>query len=128
MALLPQDPAAQKKALIGLIPVLLAIAYWFLLHDGYREELVEARSRLEQLESENARARIEAARGGEELERRAAAYERHITRLEQLIPTSEEVAGLLHTISLRAQETGVEIERVTPQGTHAEEHYEKRSY
>ena len=41
MALLPQDPQKQKKLLIGLLPILVAFAYYQFYHTGRSLEVTE---------------------------------------------------------------------------------------
>ena len=40
---------------------------------------------------------------------RTALYERHVTKLEELIPAAEEVAGLLDDISVRARQVDADV-------------------
>lgn len=114
MALLPSDPQKQKKLLLGALPLLLLFAYWQFYHGPRKEEIAALEQRLEQLETKNAAARARAQQGGPELEKKLALYEAHITRLEQLVPKAEEVPQLLHDLTLRAQETGIELARLRP--------------
>jgi type IV pilus assembly protein PilO len=128
MALLPQDPAKQKQLLIGLLPLLLLLAFYYLLHLPRTEEIEQREARLEELETKNNVAAAIAQRGGPELERRLAIYEQHIQRLEQLIPTAEEVPRLLNSVTSRAQAVGVELTAYRPAGDEAGEHYSRRVY
>lgn len=114
MALLPQDPAQQRKLLIGLLPALLLFGYWYLLHGDRTAEVQRLETRLERLEGRNATARAQASRGGPELERQLATYRTHIDRLEELVPSSEEVVRLLNDMTLRAHENRVEVAHISP--------------
>ncbi|HEX7118720.1 MAG TPA: type 4a pilus biogenesis protein PilO [Longimicrobiales bacterium] len=115
MALLPSDPVHQRKLMIGLIPLLALFGYWYFLHGKKKDEIAALETRLENLETKNAAARVRARQGGPELERRLAQYEEHIRRLEELVPQSEEVPELLHSISVEAQENRVDLAKLTPQ-------------
>lgn len=128
MALLPTDPAQQRKLLVGLIPALLAVGYWYFLDGKYQEQIAGLEQRLEQLEATNAAARIQAEEGGPELQRKMAIYEQHMARLEQLIPSSEEVPQLLYTLSLRAQETGVDWGFMRPEAAVPGQFYTRQTY
>lgn len=115
MALLPSDPQAQKKLVIGVVlPLLLVGAYWYFYHGKKADEITRLESRLEQLEAKNAQAQARARQGGPELEKKLALYEEHISQLEKLVPRKEEVPELLHELNMRARETGVELARLRP--------------
>ncbi len=124
---LPDDPAQQKRLLIGLIPLVALFGYWYFLHGDYVQEVDSMRSRLESLEAANSQARMLAPQS-RQLEERLAELERHITRLEQLVPRSEEVSGLLRTINERAEQIGVEVARFTPGDTNRGTYYNRRSF
>lgn len=128
MALLPTDPAQQKRLLIGLIPLVLAFAYYQFMHRERAETIASLESNLEQLERNNATMRALAANGGPELERRLAVYEQHMLRLEELIPRREQVPELLHAMTLRAQTSGVELTRMKPEGEEASPYYTRQTY
>jgi type IV pilus assembly protein PilO len=128
MALLPSDPARQKQLLVAVLPLILALVYWNFVYTPAAEELAGDRTRLEQLEGRNAQARAIATSGGPELERRLALYEQHIARLEQLIPTREEVPELLHAMTLEARQAGVELARMRPEAEVPGAFYNQQSY
>jgi type IV pilus assembly protein PilO len=128
MALLPTDPQQQRKLLLGLAPLLLLFAYYQFMHSGRTERIGEMETHLEALETTNAAARVIAAQGGPELQRRLAIYEEHMNRLEELIPNSEEVAELLHSMGLRAQGAGVELTKMKPEADEPGTYYTRRTY
>lgn len=129
MALLPSNPDDQKKLLIGLVPLLLLFGYWYFLHGGRQEAILEAETRLENLERNNNTARVIASQGSvEDLEQRLALYQEHITRLEQLIPSGEEVPELLEAIASSAQNTDVELALMRPEEDAAGEYYRRVTY
>lgn len=124
---LPDDPAKQRRVLIGLVPFILLGAYWYLLHGDYTHEVEGMATRLERLETRNAQARARAPQS-RELEERLEQFERHIVRLEQLVPRSEEVSQLLNQIHQRAEQVGVEVARFTPGRTEPGAHYNRRVF
>lgn len=128
MALLPTDPQKQKQLLIGLLPLLALFGYWYFYHGDLTAEIDEMASRLESLEASNRQARVIAQRFGPELERELEAYARHMTSIEQLIPSSEEVPRLLHTMTVRAQDTGIEIAFVDPLARENGPYYTMHTY
>jgi type IV pilus assembly protein PilO len=128
MALLPTDPNQQKKLLLALLPLVLAFLYYQFVHGPRTEQIEELEARLEQLERANAAARVLAERGGPELQRRLAVYEQHMTRLEELLPRREEVAELLHSMTLRAQSAGVELTGLRPESEEPSPYYTRHTY
>lgn len=128
MALLPQDPAKQKKLLIGLLPLLLVFAYYQFMHTPQRAELDTMITRLEDLEAKNATARQLAQGGGAALQERLALYQANMERLEQLIPKREEVNQLLHSLGVQAQENNVALVAMTPRGEEAGTFYMRQTY
>jgi type IV pilus assembly protein PilO len=128
MALLPQDPARQKLVLLALLPLLGAFAYWYFLHEPKAVELDTLAQRLESLSASNRTAKAIAANGGPELEHRLAIYEHHMARVEQLIPSREEVPALLNSVTARAQSSGVELAGYKPGGEEQGDHYSRQFY
>lgn len=129
MGLLPSDPAQQKKLLIGLVPLLLLLAYWYLFHGAKAEEVTAMETRLESLEQNNNTARTIARQGStEELARRLELYEEHMQRLEQLIPMGEEVPDLLNMIASRAEIAGVQLSLMRPEEDVATQFYRRVTY
>lgn len=128
MALLPSDAASQKKLLIGLVPLLALFAYHQLVYGKQVQEADLLDQRLEALVSANNRAKVLAAQGGPELERRLAIYEQHMRQLEELIPKREEVAELLHQVTLRAQGANVELTTMQPEANDPGPFYTRQIY
>lgn len=129
MALLPSDPEQQKKLLIGLLPLLLLLGYWYFFHGTRAEAIAQQEARLEALERSNTTARTIASQGSaEDLARRLALYEAHMARLEQLIPSGEEVPELLNMIATRAEGTGVQLALMRPEEDVAAEFYRRVTY
>lgn len=124
---LPEDPVQQRRLLIGLVPLLLVFGYWYFLHGDYVEELQAMETRQESLERQNAQARVRAPQS-RQMEERLTQFERHIQRLEQLVPRDEEVSQLLSTISQRADQIGVTVARFTPGQTSTGNHYNRRTF
>ena len=128
MALLPQEKSKQIALLIGIGAVTalyLVYAYWYTPQVTEMEVL---QARLEQLESRNLQAQVVAARGGANLEERLAVYERHVDRLEELIPESEEVPALMNSITMEAQRAGVDLTGLNPEISDPGELYTLQSY
>jgi type IV pilus assembly protein PilO len=128
MALIPKDPAQQKRLLIGLAPLLLAFGYYQFFHGTKVEENEALTARHEQLEAVNNTMRPLALTGGAELQQKLALYEQHMKRLEELIPQKEEVAQLLNSMSERAQDAMVDLSLMRPQAESPGQFYNEQSY
>lgn len=128
MALIPDDPRQRNALFIGILAAAAFYFFWSWWYTPHRTEVEEMSARLEQLDSENRRAQILATRGGTELEELLARYERHVAKLEALIPQSEEVPALLNDVSRVARETGVENASLRPEADETGEFYTKQSY
>lgn len=115
MALIPSDPKQRNALLIGILAVAGFYFFWTYWYGPRNTEVLDMETRLELLESENRRAQILAARGGEDLQERIAQYERHVAQLERLIPESDEVAALLNDITREARTLGLEFNSMHPE-------------
>lgn len=128
MPLLPTDPKKQRLLIIGAAPLLAAVAYWYFFQQDQTKQLDADRAHLEQLQTKNAAAKALAARSGPDLKKKLGLYEAHIARLEQLIPKSEEVPDLLHDITMRAEESGVELNLMRPEKATSNDFYTRQAY
>ncbi len=128
MAIIPDDPK-QRNALLVAVALVAAFyffhAYWY---SPRAEEVETMAENLEQLENRNRQAQIIAARGGSQLEERMVLYERHVGRLEQLIPARDEVAVLLESVTRQAQVDGVDLASIRPASTEQGEFYTRQVY
>jgi len=129
MALVPDDPKQRNALLIGLVAVAaFYFGFWDMWYVPRTEELERMETRLEQLEDQNRSAQILATRGGEELRQRLALYQRHVMKLEELIPASEEVPTLLNNITQEGRRTSVEVASIRPEPPEPGAYYTKQSY
>lgn len=124
----PSDPT-QCNWMIGGIALLVLIVPFSMYYMAPREEENDAvRARLESLDIQNRQAAVIQARGGQDLEERMLLYERHVQRLEELIPAEEEVAVLLDQIQGRARAADVEVRSLDPEPTQAAGPYNRTGY
>ncbi len=63
-----------------------------------------------------------------DLQHRLELHEAHLARLEDLIPSSEEVASLLEAVSVEERLAGVEVTMLRPETPEAGRPYDRRSY
>lgn len=127
MRLLPSDRlrrSALLASLLALSSVYFTYTYLCVPRAARAETL---RLRLDALQA-SARQPGPDALGQTDLERRLELYETHLARLEDLIPSSEEVASLLEAVSVEERLAGVEVTMLRPETPEAGRPYHRRSY
>ena len=112
----PSDPSQRNLMLGGIGLLIVIIPFDMYLMTPQVEANAVVTDRLESLEIQNRQAGVILARGvGAGLEERMALYERHVERLEQLIPARDEVAMLLDDIQGRARRRNVDVQGLDPE-------------
>lgn len=124
----PTDPNQRNWMVAGIVALLLIVPFRMYYLAPRTAENQEMQDRLEALETQNRRASVLAAQGGGDLEERMALYERHVARLEQLIPAAEEVAILADDIANQARQQGVELQRMVPEPRQPGTYYDQSTY
>ncbi|NIW38054.1 MAG: type 4a pilus biogenesis protein PilO [Gemmatimonadetes bacterium] len=111
--------------------LLVVAALWWAakiyMLDGRTNNIQVAEQRLEELENQNGRARINIARR-DDLQSRMALLERQLRIFEEFIPESEEVPELLDAISQQTTLLGLELSRLQPQAAEAGDYYTKQTF
>jgi type IV pilus assembly protein PilO len=126
--LIPDDPKQRNALFIGVIFLLLLYPFYAFYYKGKKAEVDAIQSHLETLQDHNRQAQLLAARGGGDLTKNMALYDRQVKKLEQLIPAEEEVPALVDDISQRAREVGVTLNKISPEPSEAGAFYTKESY
>ena len=124
----PSDPTQRNWMLAGIALLVLIVPFSMYYMTPREEENAEVRDRIESLEIQNRQAGVILARGGADLEERMALYERHVARLEELIPAQEEVPVLLDDIQARARARDVEVQSLLPEPTESAGPYNRTGY
>ncbi len=105
----------QAFAGVGIFAFLLVGAYWYFMYSPRSEELVELEARVERIETSNRRARADMAKGSVDSLRASLARDAHVLDIMRtLVPTSNEVPGLLEDISTAARRVGLDLASVEP--------------
>ena len=128
MALIPDDPKQQKALMaiaVSLLVLYLANAYWY---RGEIETIEAEEERVENLAAQNRTAQALAISAGRGLEDRMALIERHVAELEQLIPSSEEVASVVNQMSQVARDVGVSEPSIRPEAVVQGEVYAQQAF
>jgi Tfp pilus assembly protein PilO len=124
----PADPSQRKWMMGGVVALVVIIPWRMYIVSPRQDANAEVMTRVESLDEQNRRAEVLAARGGGELQERMALYERHVARLEELIPAREEIAILLDDINSRARLVDVEVLSLVPEPPIASEFYTRTAY
>jgi type IV pilus assembly protein PilO len=128
MALLPQEPRRQVALLLSILAFAAGYAGYEYLYRSQSEALDQLERRVQNLQDQNRRAQLLITRGESELEERVAIYERHLERMESLIPAEEEVATLLAAITAEANRFGVSMGSLRPEVSSDQGIYTLESY
>ena len=124
----PAD-SKQRNWMLGGIAFLVAIVpFQMYLLAPVKEANALVVEHVETLDTQNRGARVQAARGGGELEERNRVYQRHVQKLEELIPSTDNFGTLANDISSVGRLTDVEIIRMDPEPPEPVAFYDKRSY
>jgi Pilus assembly protein, PilO len=100
-----------RKILIAVIPIVVLVAYWFLLLAPKRDEASQAKDDLatQQARVENARAQVQSAEGAKE--NFDASYAQ-IVRLGKAIPSTVDMPSLLVQLDAAAAGTGIVFTKI----------------
>lgn len=128
MALLPPERHQQAALLVGILAIGLTWAFFEYWYTPRQMEVEALEVRLVQLQDQNRRAQVLAARGATDLEEGLAIYERHLRRLEELIPREAEVPVLLRTITSEALRSRVDMGSLRPEPSREGEFYTLDAY
>lgn len=118
MAGLPTNQRDQLMLFVGILGILIAGAYWYLMFEPKSLELAEMTTRLERLDATNQRAKALLARGTvEELRAESELLKGNLDLMRTLIPASNEVPALLDQIVGAARRTGLQQQSFVPGAT-----------
>lgn len=129
MALPPLEPQQRKQLLYGgLLLALLAFGFYDRVYTPRKARIAELETRLESLNTVNARSRAITRGDRGEVDQQLALYRQQLEMAEGLIPSNEELPNLLDAISAEATRTGVELTLIQPVGATEEAYYTRRVY
>jgi len=129
MAGMPQTPRDQAMLAVGIVGLLLAGAYWYLVYSPKTAELDVTRGHIERLDASNQRAKALLARGTvEELRAESQRLQDNLDLMRTLIPSENEVPALLDQIVGAARRSGLEIQSFSPGATVQGEEFDTFRY
>ncbi|MEX1258091.1 MAG: type 4a pilus biogenesis protein PilO [Gemmatimonadota bacterium] len=127
MSLLPKERNHQIALIIIIAAISVGYGFYEYWYTPQLDGIDSLQARLDGLENRNRQARVVEARSAD-LEDDLVIYERHVRRLEELIPQNDEVPALLNSIVLEARRVGVEMGALNPGPSEAGEFYTEQSY
>ena len=98
-----------------VLTVALAGAYGYFLYMPKRQQLAAIEQHVDALDKKNQQAKADLANGSvAKLKQQATEYEASLKALQQLVPTTNEVPGLLENVSTAARRVGLDLASVEP--------------
>jgi len=128
MALNLREPRTQKLVLAGVVPLLLAVAYYQFLYNPRRDKIDELQTQYETLASQNKAAEAAIARYGPNLSQQLAVYEQHLAVIERLVPRRNDIPNLLVAMGEQANSSRVQWGGFVPQAEETGQYYSKQTY
>ena len=129
MALLP----TKQRDQILLIVIVLALGaiggYFMYLYEDKANAITSLETHVAALDSLNEKIKSDVKRGAFDRARREAAqYEKELSVLTQLVPSTNEVPTLLDQVSTAARRAGLELQDVAPGGPQPGEDFDTYKY
>lgn len=125
----PTDPKQRNAMVVAILLLVLFYPFYSFWYKGHKAEVDDMQAHLERLQDNNRRAELTLARGGSKnLEERMALYQRQVGKLEQLIPSAEDVPALVNSIAGDAIRSNVKLERLNPEPLEPGAYYTKSTY
>ncbi len=129
MGLLPKTQRDQAMMLVTIVSLALVGVYFQYVWTPKGETISTLRTRVDTLESRNQVARTEMANGSMDMLReQAAAAQRDLDIMRQLVPTSNEVPALLEQVSTAARRAGLDLAGVEPQPVIEGDHFDTHKF
>ncbi len=129
MAFLPKTQRDQAMVLVCMVAVALGGLYYMYVWSPKRAELAVLSTRVDSLEAANTRARTEIAKGtADQLQAQAEQYARDLEIMRTLVPTGNELPGLLEQVSTSARRAGLDLSAVEPQPVVEGEQFDTYKY
>lgn len=115
MAGLPTNQRDQLMLGVGIIGIVGAAAYWYLVYTPKAETILTQEARVEKLDASNNRAKSLLARGTvEQMQAESKILQDNLNLIRTLIPAGNEVPALLDQILGAARRVGLEQDSFVP--------------
>ncbi len=129
MALLPQNQRDQVMVFVVIAAVAAMGLYYQYVWSPKQETLAKLETRVEALTELNEKIEREVKRGNlAKLKAEGQRYRCDLAVLRQLVPTVNEVPGLLEQVSTAARRVGLDLSDVQPEGVVTGTHFDVHRY
>jgi type IV pilus assembly protein PilO len=129
MALLPQNQRDQVMVFVVIAAVAAMGLYYQYVWSPKQQTLATLETRVEALTELNEKIEREVKRGNlAKLKAEGQRYRRDLGVLRQLVPTVNEVPGLLEQVSTAARRVGLDLSDVQPEGVMTGTHFDVHRY
>jgi type IV pilus assembly protein PilO len=129
MALLPQNQRDQVMVFVVIAAVAAMGLYYQYVWSPKQQTLATLETRVEALTELNEKIEREVKRGNlAKLKAEGQRYRRDLAVLRQLVPTVNEVPGLLEQVSTAARRVGLDLSDVQPEGVVTGTHFDVHRY
>lgn len=129
MALLPQNQRDQIMVLVAVVAVAAMGLFYHYVWSPKQQQLATLEQRVEQLTELNEKIKRELKRGSlAKLKAEGERYRRDLAVLRRLVPTVNEVPGLLEQVSTAARRVGLDLSDVQPEQVVKGVHFDVHRY
>jgi type IV pilus assembly protein PilO len=129
MALLPQNQRDQIMVFVVIVAIAALGLYYQYVWSPKQQVLAALEERVDNLTQINEKIEREVKRGNlAKLKAESARYRRDLMVLRQLVPTKNEVPGLLEQVSTAARRVGLDLSDVQPEAVVSGTHFDVHRY
>ena len=126
---MPKTQAEQLKVLLGIIGLLAAAGYWYLVYSPKSVTLDATEVVVGKLDSVNQKAKTELARGSvSQLRAQALEYAENLVLMRRLVPAVNEVPSLIDQVSTSARRVGLDVAAIEPLGAEVGTDFDAHKY
>ena len=116
MANMPTTQRDQVLVAVGVMAILGAAAYWYLVDTPQRAKFVARQAHIDTLSAGNQKARAQLARGNvAQIKAEADSLRANLDVMRQLVPASNEVPALVEQVSNAARRVRLDLAGIDPQ-------------
>jgi type IV pilus assembly protein PilO len=114
---MPKTQREQGMVFVGVIALLAAAMYWYLVYSPKSAQLAIASAKVDTLEANLVALKARMGRNTTtELKDQAKSYAENMQLMRQLVPSASEVPTLIDQISTAARRAGLELGKIEPIG------------
>jgi type IV pilus assembly protein PilO len=126
---MPKTQAEQLKVIVGVLGLIAAALYWYLVYNPKTATLNTVQTTVEKLDSTNQIAKTEMARGSvSQLRQQALEYAENLVLMRRLVPASNEVPLLIDQVSQSARRVGLDVGAIEPMGAEIGTDFDAHKY